>query len=444
MIDHQDAFNQIAVTLSRHFECLYYVDYETGHYTRYVSNKLFNSLGIPEEGEDFFQACRDSAEKCTHPDDLERMLALCTKESLQAQLAESDSHSEIFRVIVHGTLVHVRQIMLLCGDRKHVLCCMENIEDDYRRREEQEENLESARRMARLDEMTGIRNNNAYLEYADTMAAQLAAGEGDQKFAVLMCDVNDLKRINDIQGHNFGDEAIRQASHMICDVFRHSPVFRVGGDEFVVIVRDRDYEQRDSLYRHLVDESVANGRDLAGPVVACGMAVYDPASDHGLEAVVERADREMYAHKKELKIMRVKEGLHHIRRTQLPVPPDRKRKLDSLFGALYTVAGGGYVYINDMRYDYSRWSLSLIYDFDMESEYLYNADIVWEAHVHPDDVPKYREAMDATLSSAADIRPVQYRARRKDGTYGMYTFRGSVLCDDNGDPEYFTGIIVSV
>lgn len=63
-----------------------------------------------------------------------------------------------------------------------------------------------------------------------------------------------------------------------------------------------------------------------------------------------------------------------MKKVNTPITDERKRLLDGLFGALYTVAGEGYVYINDMKYDFSRWSLSLIDDFGMDSEYMYHAE----------------------------------------------------------------------
>ena len=87
---------------------------------------------------------------------------------------------------------------------------------------------------------------------------------------------------------------------IVCQVFRHSPVFRIGGDEFVAILRGGDYEKRISLVEMLSRSNRDNVREN-GPVVACGIADYDPARDDCLEAVFNRADAAMYANKKKLK-----------------------------------------------------------------------------------------------------------------------------------------------
>ena len=127
-----------------------------------------------------------------------------------------------------------------------------------------------------------------------------------------------------------------------------------------------------------------------------------------------------------------------------PIPDERKRRLDTLFDALYTVAGEGYIYLNDMRYDYSRLSLPLVDDFELGSEHLYHADKIWDERVHPDDMKIYRDAVDSLLCGTADFKLTHYRMRKSDGSYVVCKTRGFVLSDSNGDPEYFGGILVLV
>ena len=87
---------------------------------------------------------------------------------------------------------------------------------------------------------------------------------------------------------------------MICKTFKHSPVYRVGGDEFVVFLEGDDYINRAELLSSLKEQSV-NNSDTDQPVIASGLADYNPESDHTIIQVFERADSQMYANKKELK-----------------------------------------------------------------------------------------------------------------------------------------------
>ena len=95
-----------------------------------------------------------------------------------------------------------------------------------------------------------------------------------------------------------------------------------------------------------------------------------------------------------------------------------------------------------MRYDFSRWSVSLVDDLGFESEYMYHADKVFRNCIHPDDIEVFESAMQSLFNGKAEVKPIRYRARRKDGTYVILHTRGFVLSDNNGSPEYFGGIIV--
>lgn len=438
----QIALNQVATTLARHFDSMYYIDVESGNYCEFMPAKLLKDLNIPKQGDDFFAFARNNAPKVVHPDDLELVLKIHDKNEILKILSENDAYTVGCRLIINGKIIHVRHIDIMCEDKKHFLFCMENVDDEVKDAEEQKENLKYAERMARFDELTGVKNQKAFTEETRIINVKIKSHMETPIFGVVMCDVNDLKRINDTRGHSFGDEAIQRTSRMICEIYKHSPVFRIGGDEFAVILTGSDFDDREALLKKLKEESLANQRSRSGPVVACGMAVYDPGTDIEFSDVFERADNFMYENKKDLKTGYAVEGFKNMVKIDEPISDERKRLLDGMFGALLTVAGGGYVYLNDMKYDYSRWSLSLIDDFGLKSEYMYHADSIWLDYVHPDDIKVYKEAVEAVLRGNAEVLPICYRARKANGKYILLATRGFVLSDKEGNPDYFGGIII--
>ena len=113
-----------------------------------------------------------------------------------------------------------------------------------------------------------------------------------------------------------------------------------------------------------------------------------------------------------------------------------------MFGALLTTAGEGYVFLNDLRYDYSRWSSILADEYGFESEYLYHAGKIWQQYVHPEDLAKYKAIVDSIISGKGDPKDLKYRARRPDGSYVVLQPRAFVMCDEDGRPEYYGGIII--
>ena len=118
------------------------------------------------------------------------------------------------------------------------------------------------------------------------------------EFAIVILDVNDLKKVNDNMGHKAGDQYLRDACKIICSTFKRSPVFRVGGDEFCVLSQGEDYLRLEELMAQMNrhnDEAVEDG----GIVIALGMARYD--SEDKVASVYEQADKRMYENKSILK-----------------------------------------------------------------------------------------------------------------------------------------------
>ncbi|WP_024865090.1 GGDEF domain-containing protein [Butyrivibrio sp. FCS014] len=166
--------------------------------------------------------------------------------------------------------------------------------------EEEKENSKVFKSMANTDSMTGVRNKHAYMETEAQLNSWIREGAAD-KLALVVCDINGLKYVNDTQGHAAGDELIKDACSLICNVFSHGSVYRTGGDEFVVLLSGKGYDTRDEViadFNRQVEENIGNG-DV---VVSIGYTTLQP-SDEQLHDLFERADHMMYDRKKELKSM---------------------------------------------------------------------------------------------------------------------------------------------
>lgn len=167
--------------------------------------------------------------------------------------------------------------------------------------------LTAAREEATHDSLTGIRNKNAY--DAEVLSIRSDIEKGSHDYGIVMIDMNYLKRINDNYGHDVGNLAIRKLCRMICLTFEHSPVFRVGGDEFVVLLKGYDYvhiEQLAGKFNEEIDR-VAGDNDLKSwerISAALGYALYDPDRDRSIEDTFARADKAMYNKKKSMKASR--------------------------------------------------------------------------------------------------------------------------------------------
>lgn len=123
------------------------------------------------------------------------------------------------------------------------------------------------------------------------------------------------------------------------------------------------------------------------------------------------------------------------------ITPERKSMLDELFRSYEIVAEGANVYLCDMEYNYSRWSAKAVEYFGMPDEYMYDAGLVWEKHIHPDDRESYRESIDRLFHGGGNDHDMQYRAKAADGEYKTCICRGLIIHDSKRNPRYFGGVI---
>jgi diguanylate cyclase (GGDEF)-like protein len=151
---------------------------------------------------------------------------------------------------------------------------------------------------ANRDSMTGLRNTAAYVSWVAQFDKKIENGEAD--FGVVMLDLNDLKKTNDIYGHETGNQLIITSAKIISDVFKRSPVFRIGGDEFLVVLQNKDLENRDELFG-LLDYRCQNTfiADTQNPIrIAIGFSRFEQGKDLQFSDVFKRADNAMYENKR--------------------------------------------------------------------------------------------------------------------------------------------------
>ena len=154
--------------------------------------------------------------------------------------------------------------------------------------------------LANTDALTGVKNATAYMASIESLNEEIRTKD-KLHFAVVLCDVNGLKIINDKFGHDIGDNYIINSCRIICRIFGHSPVFRIGGDEFAVMITGRDYEKRKELFKELRNHNekyLTSNEILHGKgAFSCGMSDYIPGEDTVTSEIIKRADVELYAHK---------------------------------------------------------------------------------------------------------------------------------------------------
>lgn len=227
-----------------------------------------------------------------------------------------DNNTSPFHNKFEGLDIHTNdEIELLADSMKHMERDInEHVSQLIRVNDELSETQTFATEMTRLaniDSLTGVKNKTAYDRDSEELENSIKSRTAE--FGIVMIDLNGMKKLNDTYGHECGNEAIIGLSKVICGVFVHSPVYRIGGDEFVVILENSDYKKRAELvelFKNDID-TLRNDTTLdpwKRISAAIGCAAYDRDKDTAVNDVFSRADQTMYKNKAEMKNEAARKG----------------------------------------------------------------------------------------------------------------------------------------
>ncbi|MBR4163212.1 MAG: EAL domain-containing protein [Solobacterium sp.] len=289
-------YSSIAQALSADYFSIYYVNTETDEFIEYNAKNGYESLGFEKKGDDFFTLSRKNIQQVIYSEDCDKFLNAFQKDKILNYLRRDKTFTINYRLMLEGVPTYVSMKIIGMDDENdpHIVVGINNIDAQMKREHE----LGLAREMVNRDALTGVKSKHAY-EDAVKQIDEKIKDHMQEPFAIAFCDVNGLKEMNDKFGHQAGDQFLKDACMIICNIFTHSPVYRIGGDEFLAILRGSDYENRDKLLEELYEINAKQAGNK--PTVACGIAVYDPENDTSTQSVFVRADARMYSHKNELK-----------------------------------------------------------------------------------------------------------------------------------------------
>ncbi len=291
---------EIAMALAQRYEVIYRIDIKTNEYTEIRPKEKDRRFGSGEKGKDFFEDTRKNMMTDVHPEDYPGMSVAMQKESLLNNLKDSGKLFLNYRLVMNGKPeYHALLAILPKEDSDHIIIAVANVDETRRKAYGFEEAAGTATNMLNRDPLTGL-NNKRYYVQSEIHLDNRIGNEPDLAFAIVSCDVNGLKDINSTEGRKAGDQYIIDAAEMLKGVFKNSSVFRVGGDEFIVLLFDKDYEERRLLINKLIDIQVYH-RECGKVTVAYGMAEFDPEHDIRVQDVVKRADKAMKVNKDSLR-----------------------------------------------------------------------------------------------------------------------------------------------
>ena len=156
--------------------------------------------------------------------------------------------------------------------------------------------LEELRALAQEDPLTGLPNRRAFMR--DLESELERTRRHGRPLALVLCDVDDLKHINDTHGHPGGDRALCAVGRALRDCLRAGDTaFRIGGDEFAVLLPETTAEQAAIVGARIAAVAPHDADRI--PRLSCGIAAA-PGDGDDAETLIARADAALYATKRAL------------------------------------------------------------------------------------------------------------------------------------------------
>ena len=166
-----------------------------------------------------------------------------------------------------------------------------------------QQHMKQIQGLAFRDQLTGVRNKMAYDSYLAELESRIVSNEVTS-YGIIVLDTNNLKEINDTYGHENGNAYLINSCKLICQIFTHSPIFRIGGDEFIVILTGIDLKNHESLLAKL-KKSTELAKNASFPwkqvSIAYGISIAEKVKETTIQETFNKADANMYKHKRAIK-----------------------------------------------------------------------------------------------------------------------------------------------
>lgn len=294
---------------------------------------------------------------------------------------------------------------------------------------------------ASTDELTGVLNRRA----GKIKMAQLIekAKEENKILSVMLYDIEELKKTNEKYGQLESDHKIKYVSEGVKMVTTSQDIlFRLGSDVFVNVFYDCNEEQASKKVKQAQEylEIVSNTEKFPYLLNYCyGIVEIKPEDNMDIEDILVNVDEKMYEQKRFIHIQAAQKE-HDNKKDCISELLEFDYKQTDLYEALIS-STDDYIFVSDMKSGVFKYSKAMVEEFDLPSQLVENAAVVWGQRIHPLDQLSFLESNQEILDGRCDYHDVEYRALNKNNQWVWLRCRGKVIKNENGEPIIFAGII---
>lgn len=278
-------------------------------------------------------------------------------------------------------------------------------------------------KIAYLDSLTGLENRAAFTK-------ELLSYAGNERAACVVADVNNLKLCNDRYGHLEGDKIISDAAECMFNAFKNlGKCYRIGGDEFCVLIADADREKIFAALGKLEElVNIKNTHRVMPLSIACGYAVRE-SSEESMEHLFNRSDEMMYDVKYRMK-------------KEFPVYSQERIKNYLNVLSVLSKSTDSYLYLWDIARDENWFFGGLDRDFAIrENGKPMNKTSDMEAIIYPADRKMLHDDLKLIAEGKKQVHNMDYRWMNRNGEPVWISCRGTVINDDKGKPFVMIGMV---
>lgn len=261
-------------------------------------------------------------------------------------------------------------------------------------------------------------------------------------YTVLLFDVDNVKYVNDNYGHAEGDFLLQHiCQHLKERIQMPDFIFRLSGDEFVIVLQDVDKNEGRKMIRQWrtttekLRQKFEKPYDFSFTYGLCQVDRPESISD-----IIAQADEYMYEAKLRRRKTRAFQKLEIYAEDRKELPIDVEYQSKMLYGALLQCTDD-FVFFCNMKTGIYRYPSALLREVELPGEIIENPMTYWEKIIHPDDWERFYQKHMEFFGNRLDYGSLEFRVRKRSGEYAWMRCRGRLVRDDYGVPTLFVGVM---
>lgn len=262
---------------------------------------------------------------------------------------------------------------------------------------------------------------------------------------VALCDINDMKFINNQYGRQEGDRLLSCFTDYFKKKLNENDLFfHLESDQFIALFYGDSYLNAENRI-HQIQQSLAFEKDHGiipyEFTFSFGLFEVYPSDHYNVDEIVIKADERLYQQQRAYHIMRSKEAYKNANKNSSLIDFDYDK--EHLYDAL-SASSDEYLFVGNLKTGTFRYPESMVNEFGLPGQVVENAAAFWSDLIYPEDMAYFLTSNQEIADGRANSHTIEYRARNIHGEWIWLRCRGNMITDQDGLPDLFAGIITNL